>query len=107
MNHWRRKKTTIDLPAIRRSQVNLLISAAVGLAILASVAAWIVLPTEGRTGEAPKFRGGARLAVDKDLIDFGALPYNQLVEARFQLKNVGDQPLQLPPSPPVEVVEGC
>ena len=84
-----------------------MISAAVGLAILATVVTWIVLPMEGKTGEAPKFRGGARLAVDKDLIDLGALPYNQIVEARFQLKNVGDHPLQLPPSPPVEVVEGC
>jgi hypothetical protein len=107
MNHRRRKKTGIGLPAIRRSRANLLISAAVGLAILTSVFTWIVLPTEGTTGEAPKFRGGARLAVDTDLIDFGALPYNQMVEARFQLKNVGDHPLQLPASPPVEVVEGC
>lgn len=106
MNH-RRKKTAGGLPAIRRSRVNLLISAAVGLAMLTSVFTWIALPTEGTTGEAPQFRGGARLAVDKDLIDFGALPYNQIVEARFRLKNVGDHPLQLPPSPPVEVVEGC
>jgi hypothetical protein len=45
--------------------------------------------------------------MDKDLIDFGAVRYNQFVEARFQLRNVGDQPLQLPASPPVEVVEGC
>jgi len=107
MSHRRRKKTGIELPAIRRSRASLLISAAVGLAILASVVTWILLPTEGKTGEVPKFRGGARLAVDKDLVDFGALPYNQMVEARFQLKNVGDHPLQLPPSPPVEVVEGC
>ncbi len=53
------------------------------------------------------FRGGARLAVDTELIDLGTQPYNRVVEARFQLKNIGDHPLQLPPSPPVEVVEGC
>jgi hypothetical protein len=70
-------------------------------------AAWILLPTEGRAGEAPSFRGGARLAVDTELIDLGAQPYNRVVEARFQLKNIGDRPLQLPPSPPIEVVEGC
>jgi hypothetical protein len=66
-----------------------------------------LLPREAATGQAAQFRGGPRLAVDKDLIDFGAVRYNQFVEARFQLKNVGDQPLQLPASPPVEVVEGC
>ena len=52
-------------------------------------------------------RAGPRLAVDRELIDFGAVRYNQFVEARFRLKNVGDQPLRLPASPPLEVAEGC
>jgi hypothetical protein len=77
------------------------------LALLAGAVAWTLVPRDAATGQADQFRGGARLAVDKDLIDFGAVRYNQFVEARFQLKNVGDQPLQLPASPPVEVVEGC
>ena len=107
MNLRRRTKAAVGLPAIQGSRVGLLVSAAVGLAMLTSVITWIVLPTEGRTGEAPRFRGGARLAVDKEMIDLGTQPYNRVVEARFQLKNIGDQPLQLPPSPPIEVVEGC
>jgi hypothetical protein len=45
--------------------------------------------------------------IDPEFIDFGAVRYNQFVEARFRLTNVGDQPLRLPASPPVEVVEGC
>jgi hypothetical protein len=77
------------------------------MAMLAGAAAWTVFSAEGRAGESPTFRGGARLAVDQDLIDLGAQPYNRVVEARFQLKNVGDRPLQLPASPPVDVVEGC
>ncbi len=77
------------------------------LAVLAIVVACFVLPPAGRAGEAPAFRGGARLAVDTELIDLGTQPYNRVVEARFQLRNIGDHPLQLPPSPPVEVVEGC
>ena len=92
---------------MQRAWRALVVSAAVGLATLASVADWIVLPTDGRAGEMPPFRGGARLAVDTELIDLGAQPYNRIVEVRFQLKNIGDRPLQLPPSPPVEVVEGC
>lgn len=102
---WRREAAGPH--GMQRAWRALVISAAVGLAMLASAADWIVLPTDGRAGEMPPFRGGARLAVDTELIDLGAQPYNRIVEVRFQLKNIGDRPLQLPPSPPVEVVEGC
>ncbi len=77
------------------------------VAVLAGVATWVLVPKDGATGEPAQFRGGPRLSVDRDLIDFGPVRYNQFVEARFRLKNVGDQPLHLPPSPPIEVVEGC
>jgi hypothetical protein len=97
----------VDRHGTRRTRASLQISVAVGLAMLASLVAWIALSTEAKAGEAPSFRGGARLTVDKELIDLGAQPYNRVVEARFHLKNIGDHPLQLPPSPPVEVVEGC
>lgn len=107
MDHWRGAKTAGGPQAVQRGRARLLISASVGLAMLAGAAAWTVFPAEGRAGEAPTFRGGARLAVDQDLIDLGAQPYNRVVEARFQLKNIGDRPLQLPASPPVDVVEGC
>jgi hypothetical protein len=83
------------------------VSAAVGAAMLAGAVAWVLLPTDGGAGEASTFRGGARLAVDTELIDLGAQPYTRVVEARFRLRNIGDRPLQLPPSPPVEVAEGC
>jgi hypothetical protein len=80
---------------------------AICVAIFAGVTTWVVVPRHGATGETAQFRGGPRLAVDRELIDFGAVRYSQFVEARFRLKNVGDQPLQLPASPTVEVVEGC
>jgi hypothetical protein len=98
---------TAGLHGTQQGRMRLAIAVAVGLAMLVGAAAWIILPTDGRAGEAPPFRGGARLAVDMELIDLGAQPYNRVVEARFQLKNIGDRPLQLPPSPPIEVVEGC
>jgi hypothetical protein len=80
----------------------------IGLALVAGVAAiWAAVPRDGATGEPAMHRGGPRLAIDQELIDFGAVRYNQFVEARFRLKNVGDQPLRLPASPPIEVVEGC
>jgi len=107
MAHRWRKTGPAGRPGIHRGRMRFVISAVAGGAMLAGAVAWTLLPTDGRAGEAPTFRGGARLAVDTDSIDLGAQPYNRVVEARFQLKNVGDRPLQLPPSPPVEVAEGC
>ena len=77
------------------------------MAVLTGVTLWLAVLQDGATGEPAPYRGGPRLAVDRELIDFGAVRYNQFVEARFRLKNVGDQPLRLPASPPLEVAEGC
>ena len=67
----------------------------------------LAVPGVAEAGQVAPVRGGPRLSLDKELIDFGPVRYRQYVEVRFRLKNVGDQPLQLPASPPVEVVEGC
>ena len=107
MGKARRKRSSTRPPSQRRGRVGLAISAGLCLVILAAATAWMLLPKNGTTGEAAQYRGGPRLVVDKELIDFGAVRYNQFVEARFRLTNVGDQPLQLPASPPVDVVEGC
>ena len=107
MGKSKRRTPSAGPPSPKGNWVRLAISAAVCLVFLAGAAAWLILPKDGVTGDAAQFRGGPRLAVDKELIDFGAVRYNQFVEARFRLKNVGDQPLGLPSSPPVEVVEGC
>jgi hypothetical protein len=45
--------------------------------------------------------------VDREEIDLGPVRFDTRVQARFLLRNVGDQPLQLAANPPVEVVEGC
>jgi hypothetical protein len=47
------------------------------------------------------------LAADTELIDFGSVRFNTMVQARFLLRNVGDQPLRIAANPPVETVEGC
>jgi hypothetical protein len=83
------------------------IPGAIGVAVLTGVALWMAILQYGAAGEPAPHRVGPRLAVDQELIDFGAVRYNQFVEARFHLKNVGDQPLRLPASPPLEVAEGC
>ena len=77
-----------------------------GIIVLAGAGTWMLLSKRQPITTA-EFHGGARLAVDKELIDFGAVKYNQRVRASFRLRNVGDRVLQLPSTPPVDVVEGC
>ncbi len=47
------------------------------------------------------------LQVDKEALDFGNVALGQTVEAKFEVSNVGDQPLRFTKEPYVEVVEGC
>lgn len=50
---------------------------------------------------------GPRIAVDKELQDFGRVAYNQEVSATFTVSNVGDAPLVMQKEVPLQVVEGC
>ena len=52
------------------------------------------------------FSGGPRLAVDRVVHDEGLVAYGHEVNATFQLKNVGDQPLTLGEMS-VNTLEGC
>jgi hypothetical protein len=47
------------------------------------------------------------LQVDRELIDFGAVPVGKMVSASFVLSNTGDQTLTLSHPPVPEVLEGC
>ncbi len=85
----------------------LLVSGAICVALLAGVAAWTLLPRQGPVSQAVQFARGPRLAADRDLIDFGPVPFGQIVRASFHVRNVGDQPLQLAGSPEVVAIEGC
>jgi flagellar basal body-associated protein FliL len=51
--------------------------------------------------------GRPNLAVDREQIDFGKVPVEQVVKSEFELSNTGDQPLQILGAPQVEVREGC
>ncbi|HSB71771.1 MAG TPA: hypothetical protein VLH58_14010 [Candidatus Methylomirabilis sp.] len=91
----------------RPRRARFLVPGALALAVVAGLVTWYLLPRQSPLSDAAQFRGGARLAVDKELIDFGTIRFNKMVDARFLLKNVGDQPLKLAVDQRVEAIEGC
>ncbi len=40
-------------------------------------------------------------------VDLGRVPFNQQVEARFELTNTGGKPIKLTAQPRVQMLEGC
>ena len=107
MGTSRTASSPADRPAGGWGGRSLLVSWALCLALLAGVAAWLLLPKEASVSHAAQPRVGPRLVVDRELIDFGSVPFEHTVRARFRVRNVGDQPLQLAETPEVDAVEGC
>ena len=77
------------------------------VAVAIGAGTWFFLQKPSPQVVAAQYAGGPRLAVDKDLIDFGTVRFEKFVTARFRLRNVGDQPLSLAVDPRVEAIEGC
>ena len=55
----------------------------------------------------PPHDGAPRLVVDKNVVDFGAVPYRKMIEATFELSNGGKEVLEFTEAPYIEVVKGC
>jgi len=56
---------------------------------------------------APQATGGPALQVDKEKVDLGTVALGSTVEVKFDVTNVGDQPLVFTKAPYLEVVKGC
>ncbi len=81
-------------------------SIAAGVALIA----FVVLQAASNNSTpppAPLVTGGPALQVDKENVDFGNVALGQTVEAKFEVTNVGDQPLRFTQEPYIEVLEGC
>jgi hypothetical protein len=77
------------------------------VAVLVGAGTWFFFQKSSPQVVAAQYTGGPRLAVDKDLIDFGNVRFDKFVTASFRLRNVGDQPLRLAVNRQVEAIEGC
>lgn len=55
----------------------------------------------------PAFKGGPRIAVDRDSYDFGYVPVEKERRYTFTIRNVGDQVLRLEKQPLIKTLEGC
>lgn len=86
---------------------SVLILGAIGLTLLAGIGTWLFLQKSVPVSFAAQQSEGPHLAVDKELIDFGPVPFGRMVSARFRVRNVGDLPLRLAVDPRVEAIEGC
>jgi hypothetical protein len=84
-----------------------LVPGLLAVAVAAGAGTWVFLQKSSPQVVAAQYTGGPRLAVDKDLVDFGTVRFEKFVTARFRLRNVGDQPLRLAVDRRVEAIEGC
>lgn len=84
-----------------------LLPGVLSVVLLAGMATWLLWPERSPLADLPRYQGGPRLFVDRQEIDFGQVRFDKFVEARFRLKNVGDQTLRISTGPRVEAVEGC
>jgi hypothetical protein len=55
----------------------------------------------------PQVSGGPALQVDQEKIDLGDVPLGETVSAKFEITNVGDQPLRFTQKPYIQVAAGC
>lgn len=51
--------------------------------------------------------GAPNAEVDQTVVDYGDVQFEKPVEAVFNIRNTGDQPLQILGEPRVELLQGC
>ena len=93
-------------PQKQRSPIWLLLIIVAGVALIV-VALIGSGSTPAASVTAPQVSGAPAVRVDQEKIDLGDVPLGQTVSVKFEVANVGDQPLRFTEKPYVEVVEGC
>lgn len=88
----------------RRKRV--LLSALLVVSVIGGVAFGVSRIPMSMVGARPH-DGAPRLVVDKEVVDFGAVPYRKMIEAKFEIMNGGKEVLEFTEAPYIEVVKGC
>ena len=95
-------------PELRRPRALSLLIAGVSIASLVIVAMIATLGDESSPSEALVDTSGTPvILIDSDYMDFGDVPFNQMVEASFEVTNSGDATLLFAEAPFVELKDGC
>lgn len=90
----------------RPRRISILLSVVLAAAAIGGVAFGISRTPLSMVGARPH-DGAPRLVVDKEVVDFGAVPYRKMIEAKFEIMNGGKEVLEFTEAPYIEVVKGC
>lgn len=90
----------------RSRRVWVLVGAAIAVAVLAGVVLRVSRPAAFSAFGRPH-DGAPKLVIDKDVIDFGAVPYRKMIEAKFEITNAGKEVLEFTEAPFIGIVRGC
>lgn len=92
-----------------KTSLNRIVPVGVAVVGLLVVGAALLLLNKNRTppGYEPSFTDGPRVEVVQEVFDYGAVLVNTPIQTDFEIRNVGDKPLQIKELPVVEVREGC
>ena len=90
----------------RPRRISILLSVALAAVAIGGVAFGVSRSPLSMVGARPH-DGAPRLVVDKEVVDFGAVPYRKMIEAKFEIMNGGKEVLEFTEAPYIEVVKGC
>lgn len=90
----------------RPRRIWILLSAVLAAAAIGGVAFGVSRTPMSMVGARPH-DDAPRLVVDKEVVDFGAVPYRKMIEAKFEIMNGGKEVLEFTEAPYIEVVKGC
>lgn len=93
---------------VRRPRARSLLIAGISIASVVVVAMIATLGDESAPSDAFLDTSGTPiLQLDSDFMDFGDVPFNQMVSASFEITNSGDAALLFAEEPFVELKDGC
>lgn len=104
---WRSRGSTPRRAALGLASGTVIRSLAVGVLALAILAGLVVMMRPSASRPAGDAGAPGRLEARPVTIDLGRVPFDRLVEARYELVNTGGQPVRLLGAPAVKTLEGC